>query len=191
MPSLQSNKIHYLFSLCLTGMVRISKKIMNCQEAATPDRRWFTNKCKSEGKWVALAIELCLIVVVPTRSWYIDDRFNGVLPLWFQQSTTREFECLVMNWHETWKRRADALHSCIKKFLSLAHFDKDHWPNRNVKRGEMKQEIRELNEKKKNRNERNLLSVANKMWHSCLYCPLSCEFKFENMINMFQLDSLK
>jgi hypothetical protein len=36
--------------------------------AAAPDRRRFTNKCKSEGKWVALAIELCLIVVVPTRS---------------------------------------------------------------------------------------------------------------------------
>jgi hypothetical protein len=34
MPSLQSNKIHHLFSLCLTGMVRISQKIMNCQEAA-------------------------------------------------------------------------------------------------------------------------------------------------------------
>jgi hypothetical protein len=58
-------------------------------------------------------------------------------------------------------------------------------PNRNVKRGEMKQEIYELNEKKKNRNKRKLLSVANKMWHSCLYCPLSREFKFENMINIF------
>jgi hypothetical protein len=77
---------------------------------------------------VALAIELCLIVVVPTRSWYIDDRFNGVLPLWFQQSTTWEFECLVINWHETWKRRTDALLSCIQRFFSLAHFDKDHWP---------------------------------------------------------------
>jgi hypothetical protein len=40
-----------------------------CHAAAVPDRRRFTNKCsKSEGKWVALAIELCLIVVVPTRS---------------------------------------------------------------------------------------------------------------------------
>jgi hypothetical protein len=68
MPSLQSNKIHHLFSLCLTGMVRISQKIMNCREAAAPDHRRFTNKCKSEGKWAALAIELCLIVVVPTRS---------------------------------------------------------------------------------------------------------------------------
>jgi hypothetical protein len=36
MPSLQSNKIHHLFNLCLTGMVRISQKIMNCREAATP-----------------------------------------------------------------------------------------------------------------------------------------------------------
>jgi hypothetical protein len=69
MPSLQSNKIHHLFSLCLTGMVRTSQKIMNCREAAAPpDHRRFTNKCKSEGKWAALAIELCLIVVVPTRS---------------------------------------------------------------------------------------------------------------------------
>jgi hypothetical protein len=49
-------------------MVRISQKIMNCREAATLDRRRFTNKCKSEGKWAALAIELCLIVAVPTRS---------------------------------------------------------------------------------------------------------------------------
>ena len=46
MPSLQSNKIHHLFSLCLTGMVRISQKIMNCREAAAPDHRRFTNKWK-------------------------------------------------------------------------------------------------------------------------------------------------
>jgi Fe-S-cluster formation regulator IscX/YfhJ len=52
--------------------------------------------------------------------------------------------------------------------LSLAHFDKDIDPNRNVKRGEMKQEICELNEKKKNQNECKLLSVANKLWHSWL-----------------------
>ncbi len=58
-------------------------------------------------------------------------------------------------------------------------------PNRNVKRGEMKEEICELNEKKKNWNEHKLFSVANKMWHSCLYCTLSREFKLENTINIF------